>query len=125
MPAQNVEELAAHAAGGDHIFAAPDLPDFCADDFGNARPAGDADDDGECPYIGIPQNGLQKQHQQQTGHAEEDLRKTHHQRIQPYGCNAADRAIDHSDESGDRCCHEADGDGDPAAVPDAGENITA
>ena len=70
----NMEELAAHTLRSYHIFAAPNLSYFRANDFCDAGPAGNTNDNGQCPHIRCTQNCLQKQHQEQTRHTQKNLR---------------------------------------------------
>ena len=125
MFSEDVKKASAHALRGHNILTGSNLPNLRADDLGDAGPTGHTNHDGKRNHIGIAQNCLKEQHQQQAGNTEENLRKPHQQRIQPARRDSADGAVDHRDRSGNHRGKETNGYRDPAAVPDAGEYIPA
>ena len=80
-----------------------------------------ADGHGDAPGVGRAQDGLQKDDEEQVGHAEEQFRQPHEQGVQPLGRQTADCAIDGGHGSGEQGSQNADGQGDAPAVPDAGK----
>ena len=101
----------------------PELAHLGADDLSDARPTGQPNGHRDASGIGLPQNGLQKDDQEQVGHAEEQLGQPHEQGVQPLGRQAADRAVDGGHGGGEQGSQNADGQGDASAVPDAGKEI--
>ena len=74
-------------------------------------------------WTGDPQDRLEQDDEQQGGDAEEDLRQTHEQLVQPPGGQSADRAEQRRQGGGDSRGQKADQQGDAPAVPDHGEDV--
>lgn len=125
MPPEDAEKAGPHAPGRDDIPAGAELADLRADHLGHARPAGGADDQGEADHTGLAPDGLEKDNQQQGGDAQEDLRQAHQHPVQPPGRQTAGRAEENGQQRGNQRSQKADGQGDPPAVPDHGEDVPA
>ena len=115
MSPQDVKKSAAHTAGSDHVLAVADLPDLRTHNLCNARPARHTDYNGNRHNIRIPENCLQQNDKQQIGHAEQDFRQTHQQRIQPLRRNTAYTAEHNRNRGRNDRGQQSDKKGNPSA----------